>query len=638
MKSILITCLICFYSIQAQCQIELPKLISDGMVLQRDIPLTIWGWSTAQDTIEIQFNNSTHQAISDQNGYWATTLPPIEAGGPYQMIISNANSKITLKDILIGDVWLCSGQSNMEISLARTSPIYPQEIKNANFDNIRYFEVPKTFNFNGPQDRIHGGQWTKTTPETVLKFSAVAYFFAHEIHNTYDIPIGLINSALGGSPVDAWLSEEALKKFPEAHKQYKIFQQDHYIDSIKQADHNRIENWYKTVNKQDLGIQKNWKAKDLNTDQWKKINMPGFWSSTYPELTQGIVWLRKEFEVSKAALNKEAKLLLGTIVDADSVFINGSYVGHTTYQYPPRRYTIPSNILQEGRNTIAVKVINERGRGGFTPQKDYKIVAGTQEIDLQGSWSIQQGASAQTLVGQTFVRWEPGGLYNAMIAPLLNFRIKGALWYQGESDTGAAQKYEEHFTSLIKTWREDWDQGAFPFIYVQLANFMQAKDKPSQSNWAALRDAQLQSLKTDNTAMAVTIDIGEWNDIHPLNKKDVGHRLARAAEHLAYGNNEVVYSGPLFKSQKIKKQKIILSFDHIGSGLISKGPLKEFAIAGSDKKFVWAKAQIKGNTIEVWSPEIAQPKYVRYAWADNPEHANLYNKEGLPASPFKTDK
>src|SRR5690606_35803012 len=459
MKSILITCLICFYSIQAQCQIELPKLISDGMVLQRDIPLTIWGWSTAQDTIEIQFNNSTHQAISDQNGYWATTLPPIEAGGPYQMIISNANSKITLKDILIGDVWLCSGQSNMEISLARTSPIYPQEIKNANFDNIRYFEVPKTFNFNGPQDRIHGGQWTKTTPETVLKFSAVAYFFAHEIHNTYDIPIGLINSALGGSPVDAWLSEEALKKFPEAHKQYKIFQQDHYIDSIKQADHNRIENWYKTVNKQDLGIQKNWKAKDLNTDQWKKINMPGFWSSTYPELTQGIVWLRKEFEVSKAALNKEAKLLLGTIVDADSVFINGSYVGHTTYQYPPRRYTIPKDLLQEGANTIAVKVINERGRGGFTPQKDYKIVIDNKEIDLKGSWSIRQGAKADPLAGQTFVRWEPGGLYNAMIAPLMNYSIKGALWYQGESDTGKPEKYQELFTTLIKTWREDWNQG-----------------------------------------------------------------------------------------------------------------------------------------------------------------------------------
>src|SRR5690606_5227899 len=286
----------------------------------------------------------------------------------------------------IGDVWLCSGQSNMEISLDRTSPLYPNEIKSANFENIRYFEVPKTFNFKEPLKRIDGGKWTKTTPETVLKFSAVSYFFAHVIHNTYDIPIGLINSALGGSPIDAWLSEKALRKFPEAYQQHKIFQQDHYIDSIKQADHKRIQNWYKTVNGQDKGQKDHWESKDLNTENWDKIQMPGFWATSYPELQHGIVWLRKEFEVSKTSLDKEAKLLLGTIVDADSVFINGSYVGHTTYQYPPRRYTIPKDLLQEGANTIAVKVINERGRGGFTPQKDYKIVIDNKEIDLKGSW------------------------------------------------------------------------------------------------------------------------------------------------------------------------------------------------------------------------------------------------------------
>lgn len=637
MKPLLIKCLLLLCSINVYCQLQLPKLISDGMVLQRDIPLKIWGWSTEQDTVEIQFNSSTHQAIADNTGYWATTLPPIEAGGPYQMVIRSTDSTITLDDILIGDVWLCSGQSNMEISLDRTSPLYPNEIKSANFENIRYFEVPKTFNFKEPLKRIDGGKWTKTTPETVLKFSAVSYFFAHEIHNTYDIPIGLINSALGGSPIDAWLSEKALRKFPEAYQQHKIFQQDHYIDSIKQADHKRIQNWYKTVNDQDKGQKDHWESKDLNTENWDKIQMPGFWATSYPELQHGIVWLRKEFEVSKTSLDKEAKLLLGTIVDADSVFINGSYVGHTTYQYPPRRYTIPKDLLQEGANTIAVKVINERGRGGFTPEKDYKIVIDNKEIDLKGSWSIRQGAKADPLAGQTFVRWEPGGLYNAMIAPLMNYSIKGALWYQGESDTGKPEKYQELFTTLIKTWREDWNQGKFPFLYVQLPNFMQAKEKPSQSNWAALRDAQLQTLEVNNTAMAVTIDIGEWNDIHPLNKKDVGHRLALAAKGLAYGDKDIVYSGPQFISQEIDQQKIVLSFDHIGSGLTSNGALKEFAIAGADKNFVWAKAEIKGDKIEVWSPEITNPKYVRYAWADNPEHANLYNKEGLPASPFKTD-
>lgn len=637
MKSLLITCLLFLYSINAHCQLELPKLISDGMVLQRDIPLKIWGWSTALDTVDIQFNSNEHQAIADNTGYWATTLPPMEAGGPYQIIISNKESQIKVNDILIGDVWLCSGQSNMEISMQRASPLYPEEIKNASYENIRYFEVPKTFNFKEPQKKMSGGEWIKTTPETVLTFSAVSYFFAHEIHNTYNIPVGIINSALGGSPVDAWLSEEALKKFPEAHHQHKIFQQDHYIDSIKQADRERIQSWYHTVNKQDKGLKNHWKAEDINTDNWAKIQMPGFWANTYPELRQGIIWLRKEFEVPKTALNKKAKLQLGTIVDADSVFINGSYVGHTTYQYPPRRYDIPENILKEGKNTIAVKVINERGHGGFVPQKPYKISIGTHEINLQGSWKIRQGATAEPLAGQTFVRWEPGGLYNAMISPLLNYSIKGALWYQGESDTGSAEVYEELFTTLIKTWREGWNQGKFPFLYVQLPNFMKAKDKPSQSNWAELRDAQLQSLKIENTAMAVTIDIGEWNDIHPLNKKDVGHRLALTAKYLAYGDKNIVYSGPQYKSQKIKQQKIILSFDHIGSGLTSNGPLKEFAIAGEDKNFVWAKAEIKGDRIEVWSPEVEHPKYVRYAWADNPENANLYNEEGLPASPFKTD-
>lgn len=637
MKSLLITCILFLYSFGAHCQLELPKLISDGMILQRDIPLTIWGWSSATDTISIQFNDKSYEAIADSTGNWTAILPPIAAGGPFQMIISNNKSSIAISDILIGDVWLCSGQSNMEISMQRVSPLYGDEINNASNANIRYFEVPKTYNFKAPQDRITDGKWVKTTPETVLDFSAVAYFFAHEINSTQNIPIGLINSSLGGSPVDAWLSEEALQKFPEAHRQHKIFQRDHHIDSIQQSDRERISNWYQKVNSEDLGVLENWKSPLVDVESWPTIEMPGYWASTYPKLQNGIVWLRKEFELPKVSKNKNAKLLLGTIVDADSVFVNGTFVGRTTYQYPPRRYEIPENILKSGKNTIAVKVINERGNGGFVPNKPYKLFIGDQEISLPGNWHIRQGAVAESLAGQTFVRWEPGGLYNAMISPLLNYRIKGALWYQGESDTGSPDKYEALFTTLIHTWREDWNQGSFPFLYVQLANFMKAKDKPSQSNWAALRDAQLQSLKVKNTAMAVTIDIGEWNDIHPLNKKDVGHRLALAAKHLAYGQENLVYSGPQYSSVKVEPDKIILSFNHVGSGLKSNGPLKGFAIAGDDKEFVWAEAKIIGDKIEVWSPKIKNPKYVRYAWADNPEKANLYNKEGLPASPFKTD-
>lgn len=636
-KCVLITCLLFFYSISMHCQLALPKLISDGMILQRDTPLTIWGWSSASDTISVQFKDKTYKAITSTQGKWSAVLPSEAAGGPYRMVISNNTSRIAISDILIGDVWLCSGQSNMEISMQRVSPLYEEEIKNASNPNIRYFKVPKAYNFKGPQNRIDAGKWTKTNPKTVLDFSAVAYFFAYEINREQNIPIGLINSSLGGSPVDAWLSEDALKKFPQLHRQYKTFQSDHHIDSIQQSDRARISGWYKRINKEDLGVLQNWKSPDVKVENWSSIEMPGYWAESYPELQKGVVWLRKGFELSAALKNKKAKLSLGTIVDADSVFVNGNYIGHTSYRYPPRRYEIPENILKSGKNTLAVKVINERGSGGFVPDKPYKIRIGNNEISLEGKWHIRQGATAKSLAGQTFVRWQPGGLYNAMIAPLLNYHIKGVLWYQGESDTGSPDTYQALFTTLINSWRKDWNQGSFPFLYVQLPNFMKAKEKPTESNWASLRDAQLQSLKVANTAMAVTIDIGEWNDIHPLNKKDVGHRLALAARHMAYGEKNLVYSGPQFSSAVVESNTVVLSFNHIGSGLKSDGALKGFTIAGVNKEFVWAKAKIKGDKVEVWSPNIENPKYVRYAWGDNPDKANLYNSEGLPASPFKTD-
>jgi sialate O-acetylesterase len=333
------------------------------------------------------------------------------------------------------------------------------------------------------------------------------------------------------------------------------------------------------------------------------------------------------------------KLLLGRIVDADSVFINGVFTGTTGYQYPPRRYEIQAGVLHAGSNTIVIKVISNGGMGGFVPDKPYELIAGDTKIDLTGNWQYKLGASMKPTPGGITVKYKPSGLFNAMISPLLEFKIKGVLWYQGESNSDRYTEQKTLFPALINDWRKNWNQGNLPFLYVQLPNFMEAKDQPVESNWAMFREAQTQVLKLPATGMAVAIDIGEWNDIHPLNKLDVGKRLALAAEKVAYAEKNVAYSGPIYKSMKIKGNRIIIEFAHKGSGLIAHGnpELKQFSIAGDDKKFIWASAMIKKNKVIVWNDKINKPVAVRYAWADNPQGANLYNTEGLPASPFRTD-
>jgi sialate O-acetylesterase len=341
---------------------------------------------------------------------------------------------------------------------------------------------------------------------------------------------------------------------------------------------------------------------------------------------------------------KPAKLFMGRIVDADQVYINGALSGSITYQYPPRRYDLPSGLLKPGKNIIVIRVTDNTGKGGFVPDKPYFLVAGNDSIDLRGEWlysvgqvfrptALDPGAGQQIISMQN----EPTGLFNTMVAPAINYRIKGFLWYQGETNTGKPKEYQQLLPALINDWREKWKQGPLPFLFVQLPNFMEVRYLPSESQWAELRSSQLKSLSVTNTAMAVTIDAGEWNDIHPLGKKVVGERLALAAGNLAYGNNKIVYSGPVLKSSAKEGNRMILEFDHTGSGLMVKGggDLYYFAIAGADRKFVWAEAKIENNNVIVWSSEIKDPVYVRYAWADNPEGANLYNIEGLPASPFE---
>lgn len=605
------------------------------MVLQRNDTTKVWGWASPNENVTLSFNTKTYQAKADKDGDWFIKIEPQKAGGPYEMVFS-ASNKIVLKDILFGDVFLCSGQSNMELPMGRLIDKYPTVIAKSENPNIRQFLVPDEYDFKQERKDFSSGSWQSANPKSVLDFSGVAYFFALEINKKYHVPVGIINAALGGSPAQAWISETAIKKFPAYYTEVQKFKNDELIKQIEGSDQALSNAWYKNLNSKDEGIKNNWKD-NIDDQDWDEMNIPGYWANESLGKVNGIVWFKKEINVPKTMAEKPVKLLLGRIVDADSVFINGKFVGTTSYQYPPRRYLFGTDILQEGKNTITVKLINNSGNGGFVLDKPYQLIAGQDTIDLKGKWKYKLGAKTEPSPSQTFVRWKPVGLFNAMIAPLKNYRIKAALWYQGESNTSNSKEYAELMKTLITDWRTEFFNPSLPFLYVQLPGFMETNSSPTESSWAELRDQQRQLLSVKNTAMAVAIDLGEWNDIHPLNKEDVGKRLALQADYLIYGNETIVHSGPMFKSMVLNKNTLILTFNNIGKGLVSRGNsvLQYFEIAGSDKKFVWAKAEIKGNKIIVWDNVITKPVYVRYAWADNPESANLYNKEGLPASPFE---
>jgi sialate O-acetylesterase len=636
----LIFVLLFFCSFAGVGQVRLPRLISDGMVLQRDAEVKIWGWAASNERISVLFVDSTYRTRADSNGEWFVTLSGLRAGGPHTMQVNGSNA-IAVKNIMVGDVWVCSGQSNMELTMKRASPIYEAEIANSANEYIRQFSVPQQYDFNESQKDLRSGRWVAASPENILDFSAVAYFFAKELNETYRVPIGLVNASLGGSPAEAWMSEEALGSFPAYLDEAKRFKDSMVIRDIEEKDRKRIQEWHALLWQKDEGYKnprKRWYDPKLKTSNWSTMVVPGYWADTHLGAVNGVVWFRKRFNVTASIAGKEARLILGRIVDADSVFINGVFVGTTSYQYPPRRYVVPANVLKKGENTIVVRVVNSAGRGGFVLDKPYEIHAGDVTIDLKGEWQYRLGAKMDPLAGQTFIRWKPLGLHNAMLVPLFDYRIKGVIWYQGESNANRPVEYRYLFPAMIRDWRDGWKQGDFPFLYVQLPNFMEPRNQPGESNWALLREAQFKTLSVSNTAMAVAIDIGEWNDIHPLNKKDVGKRLALGARRVAYGEDQVVFSGPTFQSMRVDSNKVIITFSNTGSGLTSKaGELKSFALAAADKHFVWANARIEGNEIIVWNDAIPNPVAVRYAWADNPEGANLYNKEGLPASPFRTD-
>lgn len=635
-----VACALSFTSMTAIAEVKLPKLVGSGMVMQRDAAVKIWGWADPGEKVTITFKGADHSTAADQQGNWQVSLPAMKAGGPFEMLVEGENT-LRLEDVLIGDVWLASGQSNMELTLTRAEPRFADLVPQINNKNIRQFEVPDRYNFKNEQQDLENGQWQPATQENIRQFSAVGYFFAEAIERNENVPIGIINASLGGSPVEAWLSEDALKKFPEPYEEAKRFRDDALIEEITLSDQTRANAWYEQLHQKDAGFSEGeylWAQPDLETSEWQTTTVPGYWKDNAVDPSDGVVWFRKTVTIPKKLVKQDALLVFGAVVDADQIFVNGTKVGETTYMYPPRRYAVPADVLQPGENVITVRVTSQQGKGGFVPDKEYALNFAGESIDLSGQWQFKRGATVEPLASQTFIRWKPMGLYNAMIAPLVNYPVKGVIWYQGESNAGKADTYRERFPALIRDWRSKWQQDDLPFLFVQLANYVGPGEARDQiGNWPELREAQAEALTVPNTAMVVSIDVGEWNDIHPLDKQTIGHRLAAAAEHLAYGK-DVVYSGPMLDSATRQGRKVLLQFNHSGSGLVAEGgALQGFELAGDDGEFQPATAKIKNNKVVLSSKKLKDPQKVRYAWSNNPEAANLFNKEGFPASPFRAD-
>ena len=607
-------------------QVRLPQLIADQMVLQRDVPVNIWGWAAPGERVTVSFRGRSYSVRAAADSGWQVRLRPMKAGGPYTMDIT-ASNHLVVKDILVGDVWFCSGQSNMVIPMERVKEKYPEDVAGADYPQIRNFFVPTLADVGGVHADLPASRWVAASPRDVLAFGAASYFFARQLYRRYHVPIGIINSSVGGTPIQAWISAEGMKGLPRP-------------PVVRGSGEELVRH----VDKGLAGPVK-WYAPDYVPQGWHSYWLPGYWADQGIKGLNGVVWFRKEIDVPASMAGKPAHLFVGRIVDADETYLNGVKVGNITYQYPPRRYEVPAGLLKAGKNILVVRITNTAGKGGFVPDKRYELTDGVTHINIRGDWQYKVGDvfTLRSVGGGGGIVFsaqnEPGGLYNTMVAPAIKETIKGFLWYQGEANTGHAGDYRVLLPALIADWRTRWGQGELPFLYVQLPNFMEVQYSPMESQWAELREAQLLALSVPRTGMAVAIDVGEWNDLHPLDKKDVGDRLALLAEKIAYGEDSVVASGPIYQGATVEGNKIVVRFASVGSGLWVKGggELQQFAIAGADKKYVWADAKIDGDHVVVSSDEISDPRYVRYAWADNPEGANLYNKEGLPASPFETD-
>ncbi|MFC3560344.1 sialate O-acetylesterase [Pedobacter jamesrossensis] len=623
--------------INVKAEVRLPRLVSNGMILQRDQTIKIWGWADIGEKITLTFNNKIYKTKANADQKWAIDIKAQKAGGPYNMRINN----IEIKNLLFGDVWLCTGQSNMEAAMGRANikANYSQIIQNSNYPEIRQFTVKRDMAFTPMENVISDSGWVSVNPETILSFSAVAFFFAKDLYEKYQIPIGIINSSVGGTPIQSWVDYKSLKSFPGYEKIAKRFQDPNELAQTLNAHQLKSESWYKSVKEDDLGLKEKWFEESYHPQtDWKEITNLKQFNTESVVSKYGVVWFKTEMDIPASMMGKTAILSLGMMHTEDETFVNGHKIGSINSGYTARDYKVNPGLFKAGKNSITIRLTSPTNGLSFDSKNNYLLHFEKDTITLNEPWKYKFGIEKELLPkGNGLSLHTPTAYYYAMVKPLSNYKIKGILWYQGESNIPKPEEYQSLLGSLINQWRKDWQDPMLPFIYVQLANYLATDKEPENSNWALLREAQMRSLEIPYTAMAVIHDIGEKDDLHPRNKSDVGKRLALGARKIAYHEN-IVFSGPIYKSITIDGENVVISFDHVGSGLKFIGEkLNYFSISDDGKNFIPAKAKIVNNQVVVWNELISKPIAVRYAWADSPDGANLYNQEGLPASSFKSN-
>jgi len=605
-------------------QVKLPRLFTDHMVLQRNQPVRFWGEAPANQLVTVKIDGFSTSTKADANGKWELLFPSHQAGGPYEVKVGEIN----IKDVWFGDVWVAGGQSNMEWKLSWGVNNWEEEVNDSDYPQIRFFEVPNVMAVE-PKASIPSGDWKIASPKTSGEFSAIAWFFAKRNHLDKNVPVGVIDSNWGGTPAETWLSARSLQEVP-GYETAALEMLDPAIDwelRMKENQDRDDEKW-RLINDKETFFKLGAHKVDYDDSEWSETELPN------GKPLHDFVWVRREISLKNG---KSATMYLGDINQICHVFFNGTLVSEETWQDSTSTVEISASLIQKGKNVIAIRAINSWDNNVWIGRKGQMwIKQGKNLQSLEGAWKFTNNIEPKMPEVDRF-NWRPGVLYNAMIHPIVGYSIRGAIWYQGESNGGKPELYRDLFSTMIQEWRIQWKQGNFPFLFVQLANYMKRKPDPTESNWAELREAQTQTLSLPNTGMATIIDIGDADDIHPRNKQDVGLRLWLAARNVSFGE-DITFSGPIYQAMEVDGNKVRLSFDQVTNGLVVKGDeLQGFAITGEDKEFVWAKGKVDGKEVVVWSDQVSDPKYVRYAWGDNPA-CNLYNAEGLPAVPFRTDK
>mgnify|MGYP003369898039 CR=1 FL=1 len=641
----------CMATTQSSAKVTLHPLFTDNMVLQQQSEVNIWGSASPNKKVRIftSWNNAEYEVFADAEGKWTALISTPKAGGPYTISVSDGKKPEVLENVLVGEVWICSGQSNMEMKIGDKVTGYEQEMANAlKYADIRLLHIenrtsPKPL--DAPEIRYGG--WQTCSGENIFDFSAAAYFFGQHLNENLDVPVGLIETCWGGTYAESWTSAEGLSQMPFFHERLeKVKTLPESREGREQIFREEMEKWRVAMSEAEDAFYNGravWSEPAFDASSWTKVRVPDFLQDQGMGSTSGFFWLRKTFDIPAEWSGKEIKLELGVIDDNDFTYFNGVEVGHTEGCLSWRTYAVPAELVKSGKAAIAIRVMDTGGKGGIVGDAASIAAVGPdgKKIVLSGDWGFKMSfglADCPEIPVNTATEPNyPTFLYNAMINPLVDYRIRGAIWYQGEANVARADQYRELMPLMINDWREKWGYD-FPFYIAQLANFMTEQTGAEESEWAELREAQSHTLHLENTGMAVLIDIGEAGDIHPKNKKEVGRRLALNALALTYGKN-VPYSGPVCEDYRIEENSIRIMFSHTEGGLVARdgSEVQGFYIAGPDRVFHKAVACIEGNSVVVNSDKVSFPVAVRYGWANNPV-CNLYNGAGLPASPFRTDK